>query len=242
MAKIGMFISTANECLFQTEASLLKEHYKDIINKNHYDIDVFSFQGGLSIDKTLLYDDTILCNADDRDIALKYLEVFKFIVSEGLQYEWLIFTNTSTIVNLSLIYNNVHSLQDDCVYTQFIISGHDNRNYEAVGNFQLFNFKNIRSIMDNYENSYYETLPYNPGHADDIVTSYIYEKIGMNLVQLDNAINMFDAIGLGVNNNYNISESAIIRYRTYLPRDYRIEVEPMILQLLITQLKNMSYT
>lgn len=238
MSKIGLFISSSNQCLFQRTTGMLKEHYKNIIRNNGYDIDVFSFQGGLNIDNTVLFDDTILCNADDRNIALKYRECFNFLLSNGIHYDWVIFTNTSTLVNLPMFVNNIQKFNEDTVYTQIICEFDEIDLKFPMGNFYMFSYNILNKIFDVFDESYNEGYQYVHSRElipDDVVIGYVIQKLNISITKIGNTINIFGDTGIKTEISHKINETPIIRFRSQLPYKQRVEFEPKVLSFLIKQ-------
>ena len=66
MARIGFFIQSSNQELFVNNTNVLKEYYHSVIEKNGYDIDLYSFVGDRNAEQTYENGDTIYCKCNDR--------------------------------------------------------------------------------------------------------------------------------------------------------------------------------
>lgn len=145
MKKIGFFILSSSQELFRTNTELLKAHYSKLIDYFKYDIEVYSFVGDENCTNTYEKDNIIYCKSNDRDLSMKFYELFDYIV-KNKDYEYIMITNNSNIINLELLMRNINEfLTNGFYYTNDILNllfAYPN------GNFKFFS-KNILNILYN---------------------------------------------------------------------------------------------
>ena len=140
MAKIGFFIQSSNQELFVSNTKILKEFYLDVISKNNLDIDVFSFVGNTN-DTSMYNDDntTLVFDCNDRIVLKKYKCLFEYLKDKN--YEYILITNNSTLVNLvNINYFISTNIKDDVYYGALTIRTPELFEY-ANGNIKLFQKK-----------------------------------------------------------------------------------------------------
>lgn len=145
MAKIGFFIQSSNQELFVNNTRILKEFYLDVISKNNLDIDVFSFVGNTNVNS--MYDNdntTLVFDCDDRVVLKKYKCLFEYLKNKD--YEYILITNNSTLVNLVNLNAFIStSIDDDIYYGTITIRTPELFEY-VNGNVKLFSKKILDKI------------------------------------------------------------------------------------------------
>lgn len=150
MAKIGFFIQSSKQELFVNNTNVLKEYYHNVIDENHYDIDLYSFTGKLDINQTYEEGDTIYCKCYDRLPNKKYSELFKYI-KENKKYDYILITNNTTLTNLYYLWNAIDSLDKSFYYCTLEI--HNFMNYPN-GNVKLMHWDLFLKIAELYDSAY----------------------------------------------------------------------------------------
>lgn len=149
MAKLGFFIQSSNQELFKNNTEVLKEYYRQIIKDNNLDIELFSFTSDENASNVYEVGDTIYCNCNDGDVFSKHYLLFKYI-KESKKYDWILFTNNTTLVNIFFLYYDIDEFNHDIFYC--LNNVHNNIFGEYPnGNFKLMNFDVFLKILDVYE-------------------------------------------------------------------------------------------
>lgn len=105
--KILIVLQSSVEPLYQKETQLLKDIYGNLIRKNNLPVDVISYVG--DAEKTMLVDDTLYIKCDNKYSIEKHRQLYKYI-HEHPEYDIIIKTNVSTVLNLDLICKYVCSV------------------------------------------------------------------------------------------------------------------------------------
>lgn len=155
MARIGFFIQSSNQELFVNNTNVLKEYYRSVIEKNGYDIDLYSFVGDRNAEQTYEKGDTIYCKCNDRYPNKKYSELFDYI-KKNKRYEFILITNNTTLTNLDYLWKAIDSL--DISYYYCTLEMRNALNYPN-GNVKLMHWETFLKISEVYDSAYYSILP-----------------------------------------------------------------------------------
>lgn len=105
--KILIVLQSSVEPLYQQETQLLKNIYNQIIQEKNLPIDVISYVGNAPY--THMIEDTLYIKCDNKYSIDKHRQLYKYIY-EHPEYDIIIKTNVSTVLNLELICNYVNSV------------------------------------------------------------------------------------------------------------------------------------
>lgn len=255
MAKIGFFIlSSTDHQLFQITTDLLKNHYRNIINTNNFDVEIYSFMGSGTYKETYEEGDTIFTEGSDNDLFHKHDELFKYIV-KNKKYDFIISTNSSTLVNLKWIYNNIDKISSESYYCTLLW----NRDFKNVGtfqypngNFKLFSYDMLVKMSEQWEHCHnlivdeyteWRSTLYVPdvnwyGVPDDMIIGTFLHLNNIEIKKLDTMV-MFPYHNVRpMNLEVPIKQMPVIQFKSVFTRASRMYVEPYLLIHLAKQLEN----
>ena len=156
MAKIGFFIQSSNQELFKTNTNILKDYYRKVIKDNNLDIDLYSFTCDEKSPSVYEVGDTIYTTCSDRDVYNKYYQLFKYI-NDCCNYEWILITNNSTLVNLPHLFYCFSSFGKNLYYcTHWFIDCYPTIDGVPGGNFKLMSLDTLKKIYKVYANCHDE--------------------------------------------------------------------------------------
>lgn len=98
--RILIVMQSSVEKLYQDATNLLKDMYREIIDRKHLPIDVISYIGNSP--QTYLGGDTLYIACNNRNSIDKHRQLYKYIYDHK-EYDVIIKTNVSTVLNLELI-------------------------------------------------------------------------------------------------------------------------------------------
>ena len=251
--RLGIFIMSSHQDLFNTNTSLLKEYYHNVIINNGFNADVYSFVGDETCESTYENGDTIHCKCSDRYIGDKIECVFNY-VKTNKRYDYLIFTNASTFVNLKMIYNNLDSLNPFNFYYMIsipynLVNGKEG--FYANGNFKLFSFRILEKICSYYShkkvilsqsfNMIEEKDDENSwlGMPEDIIIDFCLKENNIPIIQVGNTIMLFDYHTNFLKSNsgsMKFKDVPIIQFKAFLHPHDRLLVEPNIIKQITTEI------
>lgn len=149
MAKLGFFIQSSNQELFKNNTEVLKEYYRQTIKDNSFDIELFSFTSDENATNIYEVGDTIYCNCNDGDVFSKHYLLFKYI-QENKKYDWMLFTNNTTLVNIFFLYYNIAEFNHNIYYCLNNVNNKIFGEYPN-GNFKLMGFDMFLKILGVFE-------------------------------------------------------------------------------------------
>ena len=164
MKKLGIFILSSNQELFRNNTMVLKEYYHQVIDRNKFDIDLYSFIGDSDCITTYEDGDTIHCKCDDRNVYEKQKQLMMYLFIKK-NYEFILIVNNSTLVNIEMIYNEMllsNALKNDSWYC-VNIAMNNLLNYVYFkypnGNFKLLSYNLLKNVYLVYETAYEKLKP-----------------------------------------------------------------------------------
>ncbi len=251
MSKIGFFILSATQDLFQLETKLLVNYYKNVIEFYNIDVDLYSFVGDETIEKTYEKDGVIYCKCKDGDLCQKHKELFNYIL-ENKGYDYFLSTNTSTIVNLKEIYDSVPNFDKNCYYGVFgfltQVKKIDTKFFYPNGNFKLFHIDILRKLYSEFdklqdmleETAVPENMPVGWfGVPDDILIGLFLHLNKIEIRILSKFIRIFHFWNYSQQNTLiPIDKASVIQYKMPMNTKDRLLLETQFLNFLINQLQH----
>ncbi len=102
--KICLFVQTSSQEVYSVDTKILLDYYQKIIDKNHLDVRVLSFQGNNDLTSYAYFDkNRFFLPADERDTSMVMFELFRNLEFSFSDYDVIIKTNCSTVLNLSKV-------------------------------------------------------------------------------------------------------------------------------------------
>lgn len=251
MSKIGFFILSATQDLFQLETKLLVSHYKQAIHQYNLDVEIYSFVGDETVEKTYEKDGVIYCKCKDGDLCQKHKELFAYIL-ENKNYEYFLSTNTSTIVNLKQLYDTIPNLDSSCYYGVFgfltEVKKIDTKFFYPNGNFKMFHMDMLKKLYTDFdklhdmleETAVHENMPVGWfGVPDDILIGLFLHINKVKIKMFNNFMRMFHFWNYPQQNtSIPIEQAMVVQYKMpMLPKD-RMFPETQLLNFIIHQIES----
>ena len=250
MKRIGLFIQASNQELFQINTNILKEYYNKVIRENNLNMDVYSFTADEQSASTYLDGDTIYCDCSDHSTYLKTFKVFEYIL-DNMNYEWVLFTNNSTLVNIVKLYNEIGGFDKNQYHYPFkfkgIVSG-------PSGNIKLMTPQVMKKLCDvrlsvydlaksmyqfqwtriNNDKNIWHDVP------EDYIISFCLWRAGLyyEMVSLMGYYaTMFDYAYWYAVPNIDFNQLYFLTFKTPFEYDQRLQCEPDILRGIIHKIE-----
>ena len=246
--KILLVMQSSVEPTYVETTKVLKKAYNDIITKKNLPVDVISYVG--DAEETHLDGDTLYIKCDNKLSVDKHRELYKYIV-EHPEYDWIIKTNVSTVVNLELIYKmaergyiwstNLYaaSIMWDAHVTGTIEYKGSPMMYSnfPIGFFHLAHRELWKDIYDAYDEVVGAVLENchkdNPGFEpnDDVLLGPLLIATGHNIVEVINGIKLptdeLEWFSLMINDVDHIFSSMCIRCKMVVEDTYKENKNPI---------------
>lgn len=244
-------LSSSNE-LYQKTTKTILDAYDEMKSRFKLQCE-FDIMTVLSGDKTERVENVFYVNCDDSDVASKQLAITEYL-NEHDEYDVIIRTNATTVVNLN--YADVIArkfLDEDVIYTTMFIT-YDLTNYgnrvfhHPLGSFMMFS----KSLFQKYfsDTQLYNTckdeliefagflksdkFEYWKGIPDDLILGYMLSKQNAKIelrtcssFMIDDELDMNDML------SENLLSFRAKTKESYTEKDYkdRINIEPLLLKM-----------
>lgn len=206
--RILVVMQSSTEKLYQDAAELLKKMYNEVIERKSLPVDVISYVGDSQ--ETYLDGDTLYIACDNKLSIEKHRQLYKYIYDHK-EYDVIIKTNVSTVLNLELICKLVVSMDfyknnmycasimwDNCC-SGTVMVGNEPKRYGnfPVGYFNMADRKIWEEMYEVYDSVVEEVIrdlkhnhpnKYPLDVNDDCVTGALLVKTGHTTMQMSNFV------------------------------------------------------
>lgn len=254
MAKIGFFILTSKDQLFLTTAKMLKEHYNNIIKANNLDAEVYLFMGSETDKDTYEEGGIIFTEGSDNDLFHKHDELFKYIL-KNKKYDFIISANSSTLVNLKLLYDEIDTLNTNSYYATLTwpLPMKEVGDYQYPnGNFKMFSYDMLVKMSEQWKHCHdlivdeytkWRGTFITPdvhwiGVPDDMLIGTFLNLNNIEIIKLNSMVMFPYNTAMPKNLDIPVEQLPVIQFKMPFTRAARMYVEPYLLIYLTKILEN----
>lgn len=246
--RLLVVMQSSTEPVYQETTRVLKDAYRRIIEQKNLPVDVISYVG--NAEETHLDGDTLYIKCDNKLSIDKHRELYKYIV-EHPEYDWVLKTNVSTVVNLELLCklaerNYIWSTNLYCASIMWDARCSGTIDYRGtsmvysnfpIGFFHLAHHDLWKDIYEAYDEVVYPVLEncrkqepdYEPN--DDVVMGPLLLVTNHNVVEFINGIKLptdeLEPFSWMINDVDNIFSSLCIRCKLVVPDTYKVPGNPI---------------